>query len=144
NTRAVQRSEAQRVEHCDGSCAHGEHVAQDSANTGCSSLVWLHRRRVVVRLDLERDGKTITDGNDAGVLTRSLKHPGRLGGEGAQHWPGVLVGAVLVPESRNDTQFSERGCAPEHVQEQVVLVRREAMLGNEFGSDFRIAGPGIY
>ena len=61
HARVIERAEAQRVEHRDGTRAHGEHVAQNAAHAGRRALVRLDGRRVVVRLDLERDGESVPD-----------------------------------------------------------------------------------
>jgi len=45
---AVKRAKAQRVEQRDRASAHGEHVAQDSADAGRRTLEGLDGRRVVV------------------------------------------------------------------------------------------------
>jgi hypothetical protein len=64
----VERTEAQRVHHRHRPRAHREDVADDAADPGRPHLVGLDVRRVVVRLDLERDGVPVTDVDDAGVL----------------------------------------------------------------------------
>ena len=61
HARDVERSEAQRVEHRDRPRAHREHVAQNSADAGRRALIRLDGRRVIVRLDLERDGEAVAD-----------------------------------------------------------------------------------
>ena len=63
-------AEPQRVEHGDRPGAHREDVAEDPADAGRGALVRLDGARVVVRLDLERDGEPVADRDDAGVLAR--------------------------------------------------------------------------
>ncbi len=55
DARRIEAAEAERVEHRDGPGAHGEDIAQNAADARGGALIRLHGRRVVVRLDLERD-----------------------------------------------------------------------------------------
>jgi hypothetical protein len=66
--RARRLAEAQRVEHGDRPRADGEDVAQDAADAGGRALERLDRARVVVRLDLERDGQAVAHVDRARVL----------------------------------------------------------------------------
>jgi len=52
-----------------------EDVTNDPANSCRGTLVWLDGGRVVVRLDLERDGQSVADRDDAGVLARAGNDP---------------------------------------------------------------------
>ena len=78
HARMIERAEAERVEQRDRARAHGEHVAQDAADARRRTLIRLDRRRMIVRLDLERDGQAVTDGDDAGVFTGALQDVRRL------------------------------------------------------------------
>ena len=64
-------AETESVEDRDRPCAHREDVAEDPADAGRGTLVWLDGGRVVVRLDLERDRESVADRDDAGVLARA-------------------------------------------------------------------------
>ena len=57
----LERPEPQRVHHRDRAGAHREDVADDAADPGRGALVRLDVRRVVVGLDLERDGVALAD-----------------------------------------------------------------------------------
>ena len=128
-------AEAQRIETRDRPRAHGEHVAQDAADAGGGALIGLDVARVVVALHLEHDGQAIADVDHAGVLARPLDHPRRLGRQPAQmHFRG-FVRAVLVPHRREDAELGEARLAPDQVEDALVLVRLEAVLGDQFGSD---------
>ena len=70
----VERAEPQRVHHRDRPGAHREDVADDAADAGRGALVGLDVRRVVVALDLERDGVALADVDDAGVLADAGEH----------------------------------------------------------------------
>ena len=70
----VGRAEPERVEERDRARAHRDDVAQDPADSRRRSLERLDGRRVVVRLDLERDGDAAAEVHDAGVLARPLQH----------------------------------------------------------------------
>ena len=60
--------EAQAVEEGDGTRAHRDDVAEDPADAGRRSLERLHRRRMVVALDLEGDCEAVPEVEHAGVL----------------------------------------------------------------------------
>ena len=79
NARAVEGAEAKRVEHRDRTRAHRENVAKNSADSGRRSLIRLDRRRMIVRLDLERHREAVADRYHAGVFARTLQHVRRFG-----------------------------------------------------------------
>ena len=128
DARRIERSEAERVEHRDRTRAHREHVAEDAADAGCGALIRLDGGRMVVRLDLEGDGESVADRDDAGVFAGALQHVRRLGREGLEQRPRVLVGAVLAPQRADDSQLGERRLATEHVDEALVLVGRQSVF----------------
>ena len=68
------RAKAQRIHHRHRPRAHGENIAQDSADAGGRALKRLDERRMVVRLDLESAGPAIADVDDARILARPLHH----------------------------------------------------------------------
>ena len=142
HARVIECAETQGVEQRDGARAHREHVAQDSTDARRGALVWLDGRRVVVRLDLERDGESVADGNDARVLAGALEHVRRLRRQRLEDGSRVLVGAVLAPQRAHDAQLGERRRAAEHRRQALVLLGGQPVLGDERGSDDRIAGAG--
>ena len=99
----VGRPEPQRIHDRERSGAHREDVAHDAADAGCRALVRLDIGRVVVALDLERDGPAVADVDDAGVLADAdEEHIGLrllLAELGEVHL-ARLVGAVLAPHHR--------------------------------------------
>src|SRR5215210_3909089 len=90
---------------------------------------------MVVRLDLERDCEPITDRDDAGVLAGPLQHVWCLCRESLQNGTRMLVGAVLTPESADDPQLGERGRAPEHGDQTLVLLLVDPMFRDERRGD---------
>ena len=92
----VERSEAQRIHHGDGTRAHGENIAQDAADAGGGALERLDKARVIVRFDLEGDGV---------VFARTDQHAVALGGELLQVEARALVRAVLAPHDGEDADF---------------------------------------
>ena len=130
----VERAEAQRVHHGDRTSAHREDVADDAADSGRGALIGLDVRRVVVRLDLERDGVPVTDVDDAGVLADAdhqvLAHlVGDVVAELAQMHLARLVGAVLAPHHRVHRQLRRRRPAAEDLVQLGVLVGLEPEVG---------------
>src|SRR5687768_6861468 len=89
--RAVETPEAKRVEHRDGARAHREHVPENSSHACRGALVGLDGRRMIVRLDLECDGETITDGDYTRILARTLQHVVRFRWQSFQQRTRVLV-----------------------------------------------------
>jgi hypothetical protein len=53
---------------------------------------------MVVALDLERDGETVADIDDAGVLAGPLEDPFAARGQPLQQRRRMLVAAVLRPQ----------------------------------------------
>src|SRR4029079_193843 len=76
--------------------------------------------------------------HDAGVFTRALQHLRTARGKRSQHGTGVLIGAVLAPQRAHDTQLGERRLATEHVDEPLIFLGRETVLGDERGRYARI------
>src|SRR5207247_543150 len=101
----VERTEAEGVEDRDGSCTHCENVADDAADSGRGALERLDRARVVMRLHLHGDCEAIADVDDPGVLTRPLKHPGRLCGEELEQRLRILIAAVLAPHGAEHAEL---------------------------------------
>ncbi len=127
----VGRAEAERVHDEDRPRAHGEDVADDAADAGRGTLVRLDVRRVVVALDLERDGEALADVDDAGVLAHAGEHPVALRHrrEPPQVDLAALVRAVLAPHDRVHRELGLGGAAAEHGADAVVLVRLEPEVG---------------
>ena len=84
-------AEAQRVEHRDRAGAHREDVAQDAADAGRGALVRLHRGRVVVALDLERDREAVADRDHARLLADARDDVLALGRAGSSAAGGELL-----------------------------------------------------
>ena len=65
---------------------------------------------------------------------------GARGRQRAQMHLGGLVRAVLVPHGREDAELGQRRLAADQVEDALVLVRLEAVLGDQLGGD---GGVGI-
>ena len=130
-------AEAQRVEVGDRPRAHGEDVAQDAADAGRRALVGLDVGGVVVALHLEDGGLAVADVDHAGILARALDDPRRLGRQLLQPDLRGLVGAVLAPHGREDAELHHGGLAAHDLQQPLVFVRREAVLGDDLRRDRR-------
>ena len=109
---------------------------------GGRSLVGLHRRGMVVALDLHGHGHAAADVHDAGVLARALQHVVALGGEALQQRLGVLVAAVLAPHEREDGQLHVGGLPALDRADAVVLPAGQTQLLVELShrSDSRRVG----
>ena len=129
----VGRAEAQRVGDGHRARPHGHDVAHDPADPGRRALVGLHVGRVIVRLDLERDGPPVADRDDPRVLPdpreHALPHLGRcrLAEVGQVHLGG-LVRAVLAPHDGVHRELGVGGAATEDLPDAGVLVVLQAQL----------------
>src|SRR5579864_1400435 len=90
-------AKAQRIHYRQRTRAHGEDVAQDSADAGGRSLEGLNERGVIVRFDFKGAGPPIPDVDNAGVLTRSLYHPRAARWQTLEMNARGLVRAMLAP-----------------------------------------------
>src|SRR5258705_12866906 len=129
------RAEAQRIEARNGARAHREDVAQDAADTGGRALIGLDVARMVMALHLEHNSLAIADIDDPGMLARPLDPPWRLGRQATQMQPRRLVRAVLVPHRRENPEFRETRRPPDQLENALVLVRLQAVAGDEFGGN---------
>ena len=118
----VDRPEAQRIEHRDGPRAHGENVAQDSADAGGRALKRLDEARMVVRLDFENGDEAIADVDDACVFARPLHHVRTARRQPLQMHARGFVGAVLAPHHAEDAQFGEVRIAAQNFLDARVFV----------------------
>ena len=124
-------TEAQLVHDGDGARTHRDDVADDPADAGRGALEGLDVARVVVRLDLERDGPALADVDDAGVLAHAdheaLFHlVADLLAEAAQVDLRRLVRAMLRPHDGVHRELARRRAAPEDRLDLLVLVGLEA------------------
>ena len=101
----VRRAEAEPVEQRDRPRTHRRDVPQDPADAGRRALERLDGGRVVVALDLERDGQPVTEIEDARVLTRPLQHAVAGARQALQQQRRMLVAAMLRPEEREHRQL---------------------------------------
>src|SRR5205814_3328544 len=99
-----------------------------------------------VRFDFERNGKTIADIDDAGVLARPLQDVLPLARQFLQVDARALIGAVLAPHNAENAQFRERRLAPEQPQNLVVFRSSELMsldhIRRDLGHEFDVARTG--
>ena len=125
------------------SCAHGEDVAQDAADAGGSALVGLDVAGVVVRFDLEGAGPAVAHVDDARVFAGPLDDTVAFGGQALEVRPAGLVGAMLAPHHAVNAQLSERRRAAQRRENAVVLLRRDAVLGEQLrGNGGGLRGDG--
>ena len=127
----VERAEAQRIHHCDGTGAHGEDVAHDAADAGGGALVRLDVAGVVVRLRLEGDRPALTHVDDAGLLAdaREQRAARCLLAQLAELLEvhlGGLVGTVFRPHHRIHRELARGGAAAENLTDARVLVILDA------------------
>src|SRR5215213_1053054 len=101
----IERSEPQAVHRSDGTRAHREDVAQNSADAGCGALKWFDERRVIVRLDLERRAPTVPEIDDARVLARRYDHAWSSRRKAFEVNARRFVGAVFRPHDREDPEL---------------------------------------
>src|SRR5262249_14972675 len=119
--------------------------AQNAADTGCGTLVWLDGARMVVRLDLESDRPSVGETQHAGVFSGSLDDLGTGGRKGPQHRLGMLVAAMLRPERGEDAELRQGRRASQQLEYAAILEVVEVMLSCHFGRDnpFPREGEGL-
>src|SRR5918999_3492518 len=118
--------EPESVKERDRARPHRQDVADDPADSRCRPLERLHRRRVVVALDLERDRLALAEIDDPGVLTRALQNSLAGCRKTAQQQCGVLVRAMLRPQKREDRELEVVGLTTEYVADTFELPVGEA------------------
>jgi hypothetical protein len=101
----VGRAEPEPVQDRDRACAHCDDVPEDPADARGGPLERLDRRRVVVRLHLERQGLAVAEVDHARVLARALEYGVAPGGQPLQQQRRMLVAAVLRPEEGEDREL---------------------------------------
>ena len=118
----VERTESQRVHQRDRPRTHREDVTQDAADPRGRTLVRLDRRRVVVALDPDGGGHSVTDVDHTCVLARADEHVRAFRGQPLQVDARRLVGAVLGPHHGVHGQLEMVGCTPQDSLDLLVLV----------------------
>src|SRR6266404_9198280 len=119
----------QRVHHRDRPRAHGENVAQNSADARGRSLKRFDKRRMIVRLDFERAGPAVTDINDAGIFPGPLHDQLAARGQALQVNARRLIRTVLAPHHAEDAKFGPRWFASaEQLLDFFEFFRSEAVL----------------
>jgi hypothetical protein len=121
----IRRAETQPVEQRDRARAHRDDVAQDAADARRRALERLDGRRMVVRLDLERDGLALAEVDDARILARPLQDTFAYGRQPPQQRCGMLVAAVLGPEQREDGELEVVRLAFQETPDSLELAVRE-------------------
>ena len=100
---------------------------------------------MIVRLDLESNPPAFADVDHPGIflprLDQDLAH-GILvllfSRKESQKLTGILVSAMFRPHDRKNPQFGQVRFAPENLEHVFILLRKQAMLGNQFGRDLDI------
>src|SRR5207245_10803833 len=92
---------------------------------------------LVVALDLEDDGPAVADVDRPRVLAGPLEHARPLGGEPGEVHARVLVGTVLRPEGREESQLGVGWLAAEAARDPVVFFGGEARGPREVERDLR-------
>ena len=128
-------AEAERIHDGERPRAHGEDVAQNAADAGGRALVGLDVAGVVVRLDLEGAGPAVAHVDDAGVFAGPLHDAIAFGGQALEMHAARLVGAVLAPHHAVDAEFGEGWRAAKSRENAVVLLRSDAVLGQQLRGD---------
>src|ERR1051325_1070101 len=107
----VKRTETQTVHRGDWPRAHGENVAQNAADASRRALKRLDERRMIVRLNFERDAPAVADVDNAGVFPgwdhdafSGRRQPAQVNGR-------RLVGTVFRPHDGENAELGKRRLA---------------------------------
>src|SRR5262249_52123213 len=125
--RVIQRSEPQAVKGRDGTCSHREDVAEDSSNAGSRTLKWFDERRMIVRFDLECGAPSVTHVYHACILSRRHNHALACSGETFEMHPRRLIGTMLRPHHREDSEFDQVRLASKQLFDTVEFFDSEIM-----------------
>ena len=86
-------------------------------------------------LHLEDRDKPVAYIDDAGILARALDDDLAGSRQRAQPLLRTLVGAMLVPHGGEDTELGQRGLATDEVEDALVFVGLQAVVGDEIWRD---------
>src|SRR5688572_3754000 len=134
----VDAAEAQRIERSDGARAHGEDIAQNTADPGRGALIGLDERRVVVTFHLERHSEPAADVDDTGIFPRPLQNVAAFSGKVFEKIARAFVATMLGPHHGENAQLRIVRFAPESFYDLLVFVRRESVAGNELRRYLRL------
>ena len=138
------RPEAQGVQTKLGPRAHRKNVANDSADAGGRALKRFDCAGVIVALDLKRDCPAIANIDDPGIFLAGFDKNVRAGRrQFLQLPPRVLVGAMLAPHHRENSEFGKIRFAAENFFNALEFLRRQSVLCHELGRDGWIENPEI-
>ena len=96
--------------------------------------------RVIVALHLEDHRLAVADIDHAGVLSRPLDHLRPLGRQRAEPNLRGFVGAVLIPHGREDAKLGEAGRPAQQIENALIFIRLQPMIGGERLGDGRLGG----
>src|SRR5688572_586222 len=95
---------------------------------------------MVVRFDLEDGGQTVADVDCPCVFPWPLNHTPAGGGQFFEVNARALVAAVFGPHHRKDAELGDGGLTPEHFENALVFIARQAMpLEKLAGNNHRVA-----
>src|SRR5437899_2587792 len=91
----------------DGARAHGENVAQDSADAGGGALERLDVTGMIVRFNLEGRDEAVADVHDTGVFSGALHDQLAARRQALQVHLARFVGTMLAPHHAEDAQLGD-------------------------------------
>ncbi len=107
--RVIEFAEANGIENSNRARAHGEDVAQYTADAGCGSLERLDEAGVVVGFDFKCDRQPITYVYDASVFAGTLENMNAFSGQLLQVDSSALIRAVFAPHHTEYAQLGNGG-----------------------------------
>src|SRR5215475_10839069 len=121
----IQRTEPQAVKGRDGTSSHGEDVAEDSAHAGGGTLKRFDEGRMIVRFDFEGRAPSVAHVYHACILSRRHNHALTCGGETFEMHAGRLIGTMLRPHHREDSEFNQVRLARKELSDTVEFFASE-------------------
>src|SRR4029078_4476126 len=104
-------AEPDAVHRGDRTRAHRKDITQDSADASRRALKWFNERGVIVGFYFEGSAPAVAESNNAGVFSGRNDYALARCWQAFQMDPRRLVGTVLAPHPRKDSQFDEVGLA---------------------------------
>src|SRR6187401_3349096 len=136
-TRVVERTKSQAVHRRDRTCTHREDIAENSADSCCSTLKRFDETRMIMRLDLESDAPVVTDIDDTGILSGGNDHTRSAGRKSFEMYSRRLVRTVLRPHHAEHTELGHVRLASHDRLDFFVFFGCEIVLSDDFRRDFR-------
>ena len=141
--RVVGLAEAQRIQICYRSRAHGEHIAHNAADAGRGPLIRLDKRWVIMAFHFEHCRIAVANIDDTGVFARPLDDLRAIDRQFFQPFAGRFIRAMLRPHDREYAEFGIIRRPPHMVANHLIFVRRQPVFSDNLVGDLRVVNMAL-